>query len=337
MKRLHAYLGSALIAALPTAGVAAQDHTYVYVSPNPIGVNKALQAVQKAVEQTAKDHSATTKTFEGNDPATRRDSVQAAIDLGAEVTVVFGFEFNDIITDLGSANPNTKFVMVDSCIERPTSNVYCGTFRQREVSYLVGAEAALTSRTGSIAVIGAVDIPYLHRYTDAYELGAKAARADIKVFPPLWVGGNNPFGDPVRANAQAQVQISQRVDRIFALTAGGNGGIFQAAAANKGVLAIGYDINQCPEQPGALIDSALQKYDVVIKEMVQRALDNSPKNVADFGLKEGGLALVGMAPGVASSQCTIVDFPKEVVAKLNDLKAKIASGEIQVPDGAAAK
>jgi basic membrane protein A len=325
-------LAAAALASSLLSGVAmAQERTFVFVAPDRIGTNKALAAMQSAVEQTAAAQSASARTFEGTDPATRRDSVQAAIDLGAEVVVVFGFEFGDIIADLGPANPDTKFAVVDTCVAEPTPNVYCGTFRQQEVSYLVGAEAALTSKTGVVAAVGALDIPYLHRYTDSFELGAKAARADITVLPPLWVGGNNPFQDPLRANTQAQQQIAQNADRIYALTAGGNGGIFQAAA-KAGVLAIGFDVNQCPEAPGAVLDSALLKFDVVVPELVSRALANSAENVVDFGLEMNGLGLVGMDSAAVDSQCEIVNFPPQVIETLGDFRAKIASGEIVVPD-----
>ena len=304
----------------------------MFVAPSRIGVNKALAAMQSAVEHTAAAHSAKGRTFEGTDPATRRDSVQAAIDLGAEIVTVFGFEFGDIISDIAPGNPKTKFVLVDTCIAKPTPNVYCGTFRQQEVSYLVGAEAALTSKTGIVAAVGALDIPYLHRYTDSFELGAKAVRPDIKVLPPLWVGGANPFQDPLRANTEAHLQISQGADRIYALTAGGNGGIFQAASAAKGALAIGFDVNQCPEAPGAVLDSALLKFDVVVPEMVRRALEGSAEHTVDFGLKLNGLGLVGMDPSAARSQCVIVDFPANVISQLQYLYTKIAAGEVKVPD-----
>jgi basic membrane protein A len=310
--------------------------TYVFVSPSRIGVNKFLQMGKTGIEKAASAHGADVKIFEGTDPATRRDNVQAAIDLGAEIIAVSGFEFDDIISDLAPANPNTKFIIVDTCIADPGANVYCAVFREQEVSYLAGAEAALTSKAGIIATVAALDIPFLHRYADSYALGAAAARPDIKVLPTLWVGGDNPFQDPLRGQAQTQLQLSAGADRIYAVGAGSNGGIFKAVSNTPGAMAIGLDVNQCGDAPGSILDSALKQVDSVLPQMVDKVLAGSTDHVVAFGLAEGGLGLVGLTDGAADSGCEIVKSP-DVIAKLQTLQAQVVSGEIKIPDPMAAQ
>ena len=37
------------------------------------------------------------------------------------------------------------------------------------------------TKTNKIGVVGALDIPFLHRYTDAYRDGAKAVNSNVEV------------------------------------------------------------------------------------------------------------------------------------------------------------
>ena len=68
----------------------------------------------------------------------------------------------------------------------------------------------------------------MHRYTDAYRDGAKAVNSNVEV-EIRWVGGDNPFGDPVRAKEQALAMNAAGADIIFTATAGGDFGVFEGA------------------------------------------------------------------------------------------------------------
>ncbi len=239
------------------------------MSPDAIGVNDFLKMGKSGTEAAAAALGGEAKTYESKDPTTRQQNVEAAVRDGAGVVVMLGFEFNDMVPDIAAANPDTKFLIVDQCIENPGPNVYCAVFREYEATYLAGALAALTSETNNVGAIGALDIPFLHRYTDAFEDGAKAAKADVTISQKLWIGGDSPFADPVRGEQQATAMIAAGADRIMAAGAGSNGGIFKAAAAKPGVLAIGVDVNQCKQSPGQVLDNTEKGVDQAIIQAVQ--------------------------------------------------------------------
>lgn len=309
----------------------AEDAPYVLVTPSRIGVNKFLGLGKIGIEKAADAHGVKAKIFEGTDPSTRRQNVQAAIDMKAPIIAVIGFEFGDIIADLAPEYPDSNFVIVDTCIPDAPKNVHCAVFREQESAYLAGAEAALTSSTKTVGVIGALDIPFLHRYTDSFALGAKAARPDINVLPASWIGGDSPFQDPVRAQAQAALQLSNGADRIYAVAAGSNGGVFKAVADKPGAMAIGLDVNQCGDAPGAILDSTLKRVDVILPATIDSILNGTAKPVESFGLAEGGLELLAMSKDVATSGCAIAKEP-EIIGKLKEIQAKIVSGAISMPD-----
>jgi basic membrane protein A and related proteins len=183
-----------------SAGVSFADEAkplFIYVSPNPIGVNDFLKLGKLGAEDAAKALGGQAKTYESTDPTTRKQNLEAAAKAGAKVVVAIGFEFNDMLPDVATAYPSVKFLQIDSCpFDKLKPNIYCSVFREYEANFLAGAEAALTSRTGKIGAVGALDIPFLHRYTDAFIAGAKQVKPDVQVSPTLW--SEAPTRSPIR-------------------------------------------------------------------------------------------------------------------------------------------
>ena len=70
---------------------------FVYVSPDPLGINPFLIMGQTGIEAAAAKHGAEAVVLESEDPTTRMENVRAAVDEGATLVGVLGFEFNDII------------------------------------------------------------------------------------------------------------------------------------------------------------------------------------------------------------------------------------------------
>ena len=119
-----------------------------------------------------------------------------------------------MLPDVATAYPNVKFLQVDSCpFDKMKPNIHCSVFREYEASSLTGAEAALTTKTGKVGAISALDIPFLHRYTDGFIEGAKHVKPDVQISPTLWVGGNNPFSDPARGQERGAAMVADGADR----------------------------------------------------------------------------------------------------------------------------
>lgn len=303
---------------------------YVYVSPDPLGINPFLIMGQTGIERVAARHGAEAVVLESEDPTTRAENVRAAVDEGATLVVVLGFEFNDIIVEVAAENPGVDFAIVDQCIEDPPDNVHCAVFREFEASFLIGAIAASLSRTQHIGVIGTNDIPFLHRYTEGFEAGARHLREDIQV-SVRWVGGENPFADPVRAKEQALDLAADGVDHIFAAAAAGNLGIFEAAK-EEDIRAFGLDVDQCPDAPGFIVDNLIKRVDLVIEQMADAIVAGTAGPMMVFGLDSGGLDLQALAEGPSgTSDCLIFQHP-EVMQRMRQMADQIVAGEIGIED-----
>jgi basic membrane protein A len=309
----------------------------VYVSPNPIGVNDFLKLGKAGTEKVAAEIGGEAKTYESTDPTTQKQNLEAAAKAGAKVVVAIGFEFNDLLPDVATAYPDVKFLLIDSCpFDKLKPNIYCSVFREYEASFLTGAEAALTTKTGKVGAISALDIPFLHRYTDGFIQGAKHVKPDIEVAATLWVGGNNPFSDPARGQQRAAAMIAENADRILAAGAGSNGGIFKAMEDLPGANAFGVDVNQCLQAPGLVMDNVEKKTDVSVELAVKGIIAGSQPQIAALGLAEGGMALTGLGDDVKATKCTIADYP-DAIAKVKELRDQIVSGALKLEDPMMAK
>jgi len=303
---------------------------FVYVSPDPLGINPFLIMGQTGIEKAAAKHGAQPVVLESEDPTTRAENVRAAVDEGATLVVVLGFEFNDIIAEVAAENPDVEFVIVDQCIDDPPENVHCAVFREFEASFLIGAIAASLSETGHVGVIGTADIPFLHRYTEGFEAGARHVQADVRV-SVRWVGGENPFADPVRAKEQALDLAANGADYLFAASAAGNLGIFEAAR-EQGFRAFGLDVDQCPVAPGHIVDNLIKRVDLVIEQAADAVIAGSGEPMMVFGLGSGGLYLDALSEDIDStSDCLVYGYP-EIMERMRELADQIVSGEIGIED-----
>ncbi|MCO5162311.1 MAG: BMP family ABC transporter substrate-binding protein [Mesorhizobium sp.] len=333
---IRTYLAAAAlgVAAMVTNADAA-DKLFVYVSPDPIGVNAFLKMGKTGIEAAGKTYGADVKTYESKTAAERLDNVNAAINEGANIVVLLGFEFNDIVKEVAPTAPDVQFLIVDQCLDELPDNVHCAVFREYEASYLMGVAAGMLTESKKVGVVGALDIPFLHRYTDGYAQGVKSVASDVEV-DIRWVGGENPFADPVRAKEQAVAMRAAGSDVIFTATAGGDYGVFEAAKeGNFKIFSV--DVNHCPELPGHIIDMTLKRVDTAMVTAIGRILDGEKKTVASLGLKEGGMDAMALDDAeLATSQCEVAKHP-EVVEKMRSVAASIIDGSLKLEDPMFAK
>jgi basic membrane protein A and related proteins len=315
-------------AAEETPAPAEDGPSLIYVSPNPIGPNPILRLGQEGVDRAAERLGGTSAVYESTDAQSRRSNVEAAVEENPTVIVLMTFDLIELAAEFAAAEPDQSFILVDGCPDDPPANLHCAVFREHEGAYLLGVEAGLLTETGVVGSVTAIDIPFMHRWTDGFAQGAMSV-ADVEDIQ-LFIGGERPFADPVRAKEQAIAVAAQGADHIFAVAAAGNGGVFEAAT-EEGFLTYGVDSNQCPEAPGVVVDNNLKLVDVVINSLIDEILDGTAETFSSFGLADGGISVVALADDVASSGCLIADYP-DVIAEVRATADEIIDGTLTVVD-----
>ncbi|MCM2278824.1 MAG: BMP family ABC transporter substrate-binding protein [Oligoflexia bacterium] len=237
--------------------------------------------------------------------------------------VAIGIAQADAVKKISAQFPKTRFAVVDA--EVPGPNVKSLLFEEHEGSYLVGAIAGLTSKTGKIGFIGGMDIPLIRRFELGYEAGFKKVKPSGKVISNFIGVTGEAWNNPAKAKELALSQYGAGADVIFAAAGASNGGLFDAAEEQK-KFAIGVDSNQNWIKPGFILTSMLKRIDVAVFDTIVEASE------AKFtsGTRRFGLANQGV--DYAIDQYNEKLLPEAVRKKVDQLKAEIIAGKIQVPD-----
>lgn len=237
---------------------------------------------------------------------------------GYDLVVAVGYLMKSKLERVAPRHPDTWFLLIDETLDLP--NVRSYAFREEEGSFLVGALAAMKSKTGVVGFVGGLPVPLLKKFLAGYTRGAKHVRPDIRVLSS-WVGS---FSDPVTGKEKALRQHGRGADVVFqAAGASGNGVI--RAAAEEGFFAIGVDANQNDMAPGRVLTSMRKK--------VEEAVFRTARDLAE-GRMSGGVRNVGLAEGMlgwALDEHNRALVTPEMERRVEELSAKIVKGEIRVP------
>ncbi|WP_255456559.1 BMP family ABC transporter substrate-binding protein [Undibacterium sp. YM2] len=289
-----------------------------------------MQQGSDGIKQAAQMYQMQATTLASQaDRTGRQKQLENAIRLGANIIVMIGYEFRELLDTVPRAAPNVRFVILEQCISNPPPNLLCISFRESEATYLAGMEAALISTSGKLGVIGAVKTSLKQKPVDAFVAGAKSVRPDADLSHVVWIEGSQPFNDTARAEALAKSMLADGVDMIYAAAGSSNNGVFKALAGSNKARAIGSYVNQCPKTGGKVIDNMQVHGDTAISLAVAAILGGSTATRIEYGLKEGAVSLTGISTDAAYSDCDILR-QRPVLQKLREASQAIIKGKLKV-------
>ncbi|MFM8382577.1 MAG: BMP family protein, partial [Actinomycetota bacterium] len=256
----------------------------------------------------------------------RKANLELLASDGNAVIVGVGFMFTDPMAEVAAANPDITFGIVDSVVE--ADNVKSLVFAEEQGSFLVGAAAALKSESGKIGFIGGQEIDLIKKFEAGYTAGAKYINPDIVVDVQYLgpAGDNSAWGNVAGAKEIAAGWYAAGTDVIYTAAGGSGAGTIQAAI-EAGKWAIGVDSDQYltsgddEAAKAVILTSMLKRVDVAVFETIKAVVDGDTSG----GIKVFDLSNDGV--GYSTSGGYIDDF----VDQLEEIKAKIISGEITVP------
>lgn len=303
-------------------------------APEPFDVGIALAPdsgdaievpVLAAAEQVQREYPAELAIAGSDDPAADLRGLAAAADL----VVVFGPGYDDFLAEVAAEHPDVMFVRVGGFVDAP--NVVSAQIDLGEAALLVGAAAALTTETGSVAFLGAMPIPSITNLEAGFTAGVAAADPSVEVTVAYLgeAGDWALFSDDVGAETAAAQMYADGVDVVFHGAGAAGSGVFRAAAAARAagaeVWAIGVDFDQAAAAPAdiapVILTSAVPNYEAVVWWAVE-----------DFvaGRLVGGERDIGVAEGVVG-YTTTGGWLAPIAGELDAFAAGIADGSIVVP------
>ena len=243
---------------------------------------------------------------------------------GQDFDIIVGSSFDMIkpMQAVAGAFPQQKFGLVDVGPDPIAPNVISSVTKDWEGSFLVGVIAAKVTKTNTIAFVGGKDIPIIHRFFVGYYYGAKMAKPEVKVLESY----SGTFTDPAAGKEYTLALVNKGSDINFAVAGATSAGVIDAAKSSN-TFAIGVDSNQNYMAPGHVLTSMVKRVDTQAFDMIKSVVDGSFKGgtVRYYGLKERGV-------DAAMDEYNKGLIPDDVLKQVDELRQKVISGEIVVPN-----
>ena len=233
-----------------------------------------------------------------------------------------GFLFQAPMIRVAPDFSETNFAIVD--VEAKAPNIKSLLFKAHEGTYLVGAIAAMKTKTNKIGFIGGMNIPLLHSFEAGYRAGARAVHPEIEVMVDYAGVTPQAFSDPARGKELALAQYNRGADVILAAAGATSLGILEVAK-EKDKFIIWVDANGNHLAPGLVLTSMIKGVELSVYQTIQSVVEgNFAGGTTIYGLKEGGIQYI-----VDEDNRSLLS--EELLNRVEDLKTKIIAGEIVVP------
>jgi basic membrane protein A len=331
MKQLFFVLivAALLLAACSPAAAPAQSQKAVYLINGALGDNGFFDSGKVGMDAIASKYGVETRTIEaGYDANKYEPSLQAAMDY-SDLIFVISYGFEDQLKEMADKYPEKIIVNLDTVNQNSKNTITSVDFIEEESAYLAGVAAALATLDTSIPginadkVIGVVggDVdPVISAFVYAYENGAHSVDPEIKVLKKS-LGGE--WSDSAKGKQAALQLFDQGADVVFQAAGGAGLGVLQAAR-ERGLYAIGVDINQNDLEPGYVIASDVKYVGKGIEDVYAAIMDGTykPGQVLQYGVKSGGVDL--------DFEAQKQPLPQSIIDKVIAIRQQIIDGSLKV-------
>ncbi|MDT7669151.1 MAG: basic rane protein [Pseudonocardiales bacterium] len=249
---------------------------------------------------------------------------------GFNPIIAVGFKYEPAVEAVAPTAPNVKFALIDSTADG-VPNVTPLLFAEQEGSFLVGAAAALKTKTCHIGFVGGVQTPLIQKFEAGFKQGAKAVAPDIKIETSYLsqAGDLSGFNDPAKGQEATKGEMDAGADIIYAAAGASGSGAFRAikaaSTAQNPKWGIGVDSDQYNDKTLAdvkdvIMTSMVKRVDVAVYDYISAVASNNVASIPKvFDLKVDGV-------GYATSG----GFVNDIKGDLDAYKAQIINGAIKV-------
>ena len=253
-----------------------------------------------------------------------------------DLIVAPGFLFTSAMVEVASRYPQQKFLLIDAVAKdaggKLLPNVVNAVFAEHEGSFLVGVAAGLKAKADGkqvVGFVGGMKFPLIEKFQAGFEQGVHAVNPSCKVM----VDYAGSFTDPGKGQALAAKQYGAGAYVVFQAAGNTGNGVIKEAKerSQRGDLrwAIGVDKDQYADGAygsgkSAVLTSMMKRVDVAAHDVAALTRDGKfpGGTVLTFALKNKGVGLPARNPNLGA----------DVLAKVAEFEAKIASGQLTVPE-----
>ena len=288
------------------------------------------QAGYEGLQSVVNDLGLQSATAESTDEADYATNINAMVSANCDLIITVGFLLADATKAAAEANPNTNFAIIDFAFDPAIPNVKGLTFETDQAAFLAGYASAASTKTGTVATFGGMNIPTVTIFMDGFLAGVNYYNSEngksVKVLG--WNGKDgsftDDFDDQTKGQNLAQGFIDQGADIIMPVA--GPVGLGAAAAAkaagNTWIVGVDSDWTLTTDYKDIILTSVMKLMGPAVYDVVSESAAGAGFSSENY---VGTLENSGVGLGTTASV-----VPADVVAKLDEIKAGIIDGSISV-------
>jgi basic membrane protein A len=282
------------------------------------------QSAWTGMQRSAESGDINVSYLESNQASDYPSNLQTLTDGDNELIWGIGFLMGDAVLNAAQNNPEQNYAIIDFAYGDATpANIVGVLFREQEPSFLMGYLAARMTETQNIGFIGGVAGELIGRFDAGYKAGVAYANTKFGTDVVVQTQYADSFTDAARGKAIALSMYQAGADIIYHAAGGVGIGMIEAAK-EQNLYAIGVDMDQNSLAPDNVISSAMKRVD--------NAIENINQLAAAGQFPGGSTVVLGMEDGgVDYAPTTSKNVPADIIAELDDIKARIIAGDIDVP------
>lgn len=235
-----------------------------------------------------------------------------------DLIVCLGFSQGSSLEAVAPNYPDQKFIVIDATVEN-ADNVISYSWRENEVSYLVGILAGYLTESKVLGFIGAFDIYNCNMNAAGYTAGAQSVDPEIECLVD-YVGD---WYDSVRCKEMALAMNQQGADVQYHAASTAGLGVLEAGKDGN-FYTIGFDGNVNAAAPDTNVACSLRLLGKAVEDAIIR-IDND-----EF---VGGVVSLGASDDAidVTMDGSNVEVPQEALDAMEAAHEDIANGTISVP------
>ena len=244
-------------------------------------------------------------------------------DRGFDLIFGHGYEYQEPAKAVASDFPNTIFIT--SSGGTITDNISPANFRVEQPAYLLGIMAGMMTKGNKLGCIGGQEIPSVKSTFMAFKGGAQSVNPDVEVIS-MWVGN---WTDVSTGKLYSEALINQGVDFLFPNADAAGLGAYEAAEDaledGKTVYTFGANLDKSDISPDTILANAVITPDVFV-QIARVVKDGKFKpQIYTFNMLTDQAITLTYNPKMKDK------IPQNVLEKVEAEKARILSGELEVP------
>jgi basic membrane protein A len=269
-----------------------------------------------AAERGNVEVSITDSTFVPEEAA---EAIRGYAEDGYDLIIAHGSQFGPSVQQLAQEFPGVAFAWGTASDTFGLSNVYAYEAASEQGGYVIGALASRLSGSGTLGVVGPIEVGDAQRYINGFTAGAEAETPGVGVL----VTYTGSFSDLSLASETAASHMSSGADVLTGSAQMVIGAISEAA--ENGAVWFGTQADQSALAPDHVVASQVYHWEVLLRDIV---------NDIDTGQPGGRTYTADLANGgLAIEYNEAFPLPEPIRQRGDELVAAIVSGAVTPPAG----